>query len=670
MKEGNLAQLFQEQEDSEWTVGENIYHIHRNTILDEQALSGYAILLFDITRERKQLEHMQLLKEEADTANHAKSSFLANMSHEIRTPINAIFGMNEMILRQSHEPETKKYAFDVKNAVKTLLSIINDILDSSKIESGKMELVPAEYELGRILSDVFNMTAVKAQDKHLSLMFDISPELPSVLWGDDIRIRQILLNLLSNGVKYTQEGVVSLELRGEVKDNLAELRFCVKDTGIGMKEEDLPRLFEAFERVDINRNRNIEGTGLGMKITAALLKMMDSKIEVESEYGKGSQFSFVLRQKVIDSQPIGNFEQAGQQMAEEYTYNVSFMAPDAKVLVVDDSQVNRTVLRYLLKDTKKQVVDADSGKACLDLVSKEKYSLIFMDDMMPDMNGRETLENMHLLEHNLCKDTPVIMLTANAILGAKDTYMELGFSDFLTKPIDPVKLEAMLGRLLPSKYVFWNEAGVSENKIELSGKKHLPEIEGVDWEYAGCHLPNDNLLLETAVQFLKSISKEIETLQYLIENIEAEDHLNLYRIRVHTIKSSAAILGIISLAGISGILEKTARANDVERLKTLHPIIVDELKLYQERLPVLIHNEEEKEAADLQIVLPYIKMLKSTLTERDYDSSDSLMEKLNNYSYDEEVQKQINLLQSQVTNLEADAACDTIKGILLCWESE
>lgn len=393
--------------------------------------------------------------------------------------------------------------------------------------------------------------------------------------------------------------------------------------------------------------------------------MMNSKIEVESEYGKGSQFSFALTQKVINGEPIGDFEQAGQQMAEEYTYSASFIAPEAKVLVVDDNQLNRTIFKGLLKETQIQIAEADSGKTCLNLVTQEKYDLIFMDDMMPDMNGRETLEQMQRMENHLCKDTPVIMLTANAVLGAKDAYMELGFADFLTKPVDPVKLEAMIGRMLHPKHVAWGEASKREKENESEKTNNLPEIEGVDWEYAGCHLPEETLLLETAVQFFESISQEIQTLQTLIDCVDEEEFLTQYRIRVHTIKGTAAMLGIISLAGIAGLLEKAARENETERLRTLHPVLIDELELYRERLHVLKQNDEAKEMADLQIVLPYVEMLSSTLEERDYDSSDALMEQLMNYQYEDELQKQINLLQSQVTNLETDVACDTVKKILL-----
>ena len=349
MKQGELAYLFSENEDSELELDGRIYYIHQNEIVIDHAVSGYSVLLFDITEERKQLARVQRLREEADKANHAKSTFLAHVSHEIRTPINAVLGMDEMILRESHETETKKYALDIKNAARTLLSIINDLLDSSKIESGKMEIVSVEYHLDRLLNDVYNMIFVKAQDKWLDLNFVISPDLPSVLLGDDIRIRQILLNLLSNGVKYTQEGSVSLKVTGRQENGQAVLCFSVIDTGIGIKEEDIPHLYEAFERADVKRNHNIEGTGLGMNITVQLLEMMGTSLHAESTYGEGSTFSFELVQQVVDSAPIGDFLQYRQQLAGDPVYGVSFVAPDANILIVDDSKINRVIFKSLLK---------------------------------------------------------------------------------------------------------------------------------------------------------------------------------------------------------------------------------------------------------------------------------------------------------------------------------
>lgn len=649
---------FSDTNEAEITVGERVFSVHQNTIMDKDFLSGYAFVLVDITQERKQLEHMQLLKEKADSANQAKSTFLAHISHEIRTPINAVSGMNEMILRTSAEVETKKYAFEVKSAVNTLLSIISDILDFSKIESGMMKIVEGDYELSRLLNDVFNMTSVKAKEKNLELVFDISPELPRALWGDDIRIRQILLNLLSNGVKYTREGKVTLRVTGRVQDERATLRFVVADTGIGIKQEELPKLFEAFERIDAERNRHIEGTGLGMSIVAQLLKMMGSSLEVASVYGQGSVFSFTLEQGVVCSAPIGEFLHL--LSADSYAYTASFTAPEAKVLVVDDSRTNRMVFRELLKDTKVRVYEAESGPACIEAVKSESFDVIFMDDMMPDMSGAETLQILKDMQDNRSKQAPVIMLTANAILGAKEKFLKLGFSDFLTKPIDPVKLEATLGHSLNPRHVIWSDTSLKNAEASADYQEALPEIEGADWESARRHLPGNALIRQTALQFLESIPEAAAQLQELIGNIDDEKARDAYRILVHTVKGTAAMLGFLSLSGFAQIVETAAQGADTARLTALHPVFIDELNILRIRLQAFTrHNAAGKESQEPERVLELIAWLKSALSEHDYDVADNLAAELARFMYPEDIQRLMDALQVQIMNLASDAAIAT-----------
>ena len=316
------------------------------------------------------------------------------MSHEIRTPINAVLGMDEMILRESNEPQIKEYAMDIYMAGQTLLSLINDILDFSKIESGKMEIVPVEYDVSSLIHDLANMTIQRAKAKNIKVEVEASHEIPARLFGDDVRIRQVLTNILTNAVKYTHEGSVWLRISYQRKKDTAALTFEVEDTGIGIKKEDLPKLSAEFERIEEDRNRNIEGTGLGINITIQLLELLGSRLQVESEYGKGSKFYFELEQKIVDDTPIGDFESRVHQIAENYNYNTKFCAPDAKILVVDDNAVNRKVLRSLLKETQIQVTDADGGAACLELAFQNHYDLIFLDHMMPEMDGIETLHHL------------------------------------------------------------------------------------------------------------------------------------------------------------------------------------------------------------------------------------------------------------------------------------
>ncbi len=378
------------------------------------------------------------------------------MSHEIRTPINAVLGMNEMVLRESTEEDVKKYSMDIKTSAHALLGVINDILDFSKIESGKMEIMPAEYEFNSMLNDLYNIFSLRTQEKGLRFDVSVDSSLPSKPYGDDLRIRQVLVNLLTNAVKYTRKGTVSFEVTGERDGADVVLHFTVRDTGIGIRQEDIPKLFSAFERIDEEKNRNIEGTGLGMNISLQLLKLMNTDLHVESVYGEGTRFFFALRQGVVNAEPIGNFQERARKAAKEHSYHASFTSPEGEILLVDDNRVNRRVFCGLLKQTQIKITDVGSGRECLDHIRQKHYDMIFLDHMMPEMDGMETMQRMREMADNLCKDTPVIMLTANAIVGAKEQYMEAGFDDFLAKPIDQSKLERLMMHWMPQEKIHSN----------------------------------------------------------------------------------------------------------------------------------------------------------------------------------------------------------------------
>lgn len=387
-------------------------------------------------------------RNEAVIANHAKGTFLAHMSHEIRTPINAILGMDEMILRESAEGHIIEYAEDIKGAGELLLSLVNEILDLSKIESGKMEIIEVQYNISSLITDLVNMISIKAESEGLEFKVNMDKSLPAFLIGDDVRIRQILTNLLTNAIKYTHEGTVELTISGEVKEQTAHLRFSVKDTGIGIKEENLKNLFEAYKRIEEGTNRYVEGTGLGLNITMSLLNMMGSKLQVESTYGQGSEFYFELQQQIAENCSVATIEKESNKNIQQQKTESGFTAPNVRLLVVDDNRMNRKVFISLLKKTQMQIEEAESGYECIDKMKNTYYDIVFLDHMMPELDGMETLKRLKQLDDYPCKATPVIALTANAIVGAKKQYISAGFDDFLSKPIVYKELEELIMKYL------------------------------------------------------------------------------------------------------------------------------------------------------------------------------------------------------------------------------
>lgn len=448
----------------------------------------YQVYVFD-RQKQKLLEQEQQLRTAmsiADKANSAKSNFLASMSHEIRTPINAVLGMDEMILRECSDETILGYAENIMSAGQSLLAVINDVLDFSKIESGKLKIIPVEYSIQKLMNDCYNLIIMRAEKKNLLLEIHNDPALPSRLIGDEVRVRQIIINLLTNAVKYTSAGKVTMtiDFKRESEETVI-LVVSVRDTGMGISPENQQMLFNDFHRVDETNTRNIEGTGLGLSITKRLVDAMDGTIGVESTLGVGSDFRFEIPQRIACEEPAGEFsENRSVSIDKSETYREMFQAPAARILVVDDVKLNIDVLKGLLKSTKVRVDAAYSGRECLGLVQKYSYDLIFMDHLMPEMDGVQTLTNLRRIADCPNHNVPVIALTANAMAGAKEIYENLGFADYLAKPVQSDRLEQLLMDYLPSDLIIPVEDNpATKNKI-ATYSDDVPEFDsnaGLRW---------------------------------------------------------------------------------------------------------------------------------------------------------------------------------------------
>lgn len=523
--------------------------------------------LLDALRKEKRSQ------QEAEAANMAKSSFLANMSHEIRTPINAILGMNEMILREEKDPAIRGYAGNIQASGNSLLSIVSDVIDISKIESGKLEIIPVDYEVNSLISDCCNMAAGRAKAKELELLVECADNVPMKLCGDETHIRQIIMNLLTNAVKYTEKGTVKLIVSGRFTDGGFVLKVDVSDTGIGIAEENLPQLFTQFQRFDLQRNRNIEGTGLGLSIVKRLCDLMSGTITARSVLGSGSTFTVELPQKVVDSTPCGGVN-LNYSAGTEHEYHHSFEAPEAKILAVDDLPVNLLVIANLLKETRIKIDTAGSGRECLDKCSQQKYDLILMDHMMPEMDGVQTFEKLHGDKSSPNFETPVIMLTANALAGMREQYMDVGFADYVSKPVRGAKLEEAIRRNLPESLI----------------KPASPEIpaEAVSTEPSGfadiCGAVPE-LNVNAALQYCCGSA---ELLYDLLHDFTENDHFSDlkaafeekrwedYRRHAHSLKSTSLMIGLTGLSERARASELALKSGCTEFAELNHDSLIEE----------------------------------------------------------------------------------------------
>ena len=613
----------------------------------------------------KQYEEIRQAKEEAERANTAKSRFLANISHEIRTPINTIMGMNEMVMREdaSNVPKAyflsmMNYSLDIKNASESLLGLINDLLDMSKIESGKMHLVEQEYDVQDTLRSIVSMIRVKSTEKELTFDVVVDELLPKRMYGDAGKIKQIVLNLLTNAVKYTEKGGVCLNVdMTERKGDVAYLRFSVIDTGMGVREEDKEKLFTAYERLDEVKNSNIQGTGLGLDISRRFAELMEGSLWCESEYGEGSEFILTLTQKIVDAEPIGAFMEHDAN-AKKGPYVPQFIAPDADVLVVDDNPMNLNVIKGLLKATKVFVTTSSSGEDALGKLKDNHFDVVLLDHMMPGMDGIETVEKIR----EFLPDIPVYALTANATAG-EEFYKSKGFNGYLSKPVDSLTLEKTIMKHIPEEMMEKPTADYTVEEITELPENMLwiNETEGINVEEG---IKNSGGVMNYIFS-LKLFLDTIEENSRVIRDAYESNNIRLYTIKVHALKSSARIIGAQELSQLCASLEDAGNREDTDFIHANTDKLFSDYAAYKEKLSRMKEEEESDENLE---PIPEGELkdaydaLKDVIPQMDYDSVEMILEGLKAYKLPKEDAEKMAELNRLLKQFDWDAM-EKIMGI-------
>lgn len=652
---------------------DHIYSIEENRLIHGGENYGNLYALVDETEHIRYMEKLKEQKEIADYANAAKGRFLANMSHEIRTPINAVLGFDEMILRESGEETVRSYAISIMSAGRTLLSLINDILDLSKVEEGKMEIIPVQYQLSSLMNDLVGMIKERAEKKGLQLNVEVDSQIPHLLYGDEIRIRQCVLNLLTNAVKYTEQGSVTLIVFYEKKDEKhILLGFSVKDTGIGMKKEDMEKLCTPYQRIEEKRNRSIEGTGLGMSIVSNLLDLMGSGLQAESEYGRGTKISFQVEQEVVNWEEIGDYSNRLHEMKQEsYTYHELFHAPDAKILVVDDTEMNLTVIQSLLKKTKVQIDTSMSGKDALRLTESKEYDVLLIDHMMPDMDGMETLK--HIRKSGKNQETPAVALTANALSGAREMYLDAGFTDYLSKPVDGGSLEKLLESLLPQEKLKCPEddevsvEGQGEEEQELPEEMEgipewMKELSGLDTKVGVRNCGSAEGYLSVLSVFHQTAEKQAEEIAFFYQAGDIEN----YVIKVHALKGSARIVGAGQLSGLAADLEAAGKREDISYIREYTDELLSMYRALDQELMPLDETEDEEEELlpmDQSMLKEVYRKIVEVADSMDYGQMDEILQKVHEYQLSDSDKKNIKQLEQMFTEFDWDAIAETAKSL-------
>ena len=772
-----IARLINVNEDEYWEA------INEIPIIPKEAIDSSAEFLYTIAEVLSEIAYsryiISIANEDLARAAKMQGDFLANMSHEIRTPMNAVIGFAEMALREDLPDSARNYIQQIKSSGNALLTIINDILDYSKIESGKMEIIPVDYEPLSMIDDVTNIIMTRLVDKDVELLLDVNPNIPSVIYGDNIRIRQILINICNNATKFTHEGYVKVFVDFEwVDDEYIEMYFAVEDTGIGIKPKDIEKVFNSFQQVDSKRNRSIEGSGLGLTICRNLLKLMGSDLELESEYGKGSTFSFRIKQRVVDSspsivldnpdsiniagvfknsdvaddfyndasklglnpkvmyaapnemerisawyentkedqdvffiveQPLFDPEICKQVDSKFIIHNVvlvdtfadlrswtqyndllilrkplsvmnlssllnhknvikqdlssgnelyTFTAPEARVLIVDDNMVNLTVAQGLMGPLKMTVDLASSGKEALRMISINHYDVIYMDHMMPEMDGIETTQKIRK-EHPECKKTPIIALSANAVSGAKEMFIEAGMNDFVAKPIEVRSLVDSVRRYLPKEKMVRGE-NFEEKESDNQEVKDILVIADLDTTGAIKLLGSEALYMNVLRIYYESIDSKANRIKQLYE---AKDILG-YTTEVHALKSSSRQIGAMELGELAFTLEKAGKNEDIHTIERYTDKLLTDFLAYKEILKPYVDNSDNNDSQSGDVttdsdLAPIFEKLISAIELFDFEAIEEISSELENLSYSGSSKNKFNELKDAISVTDLDE-CVTI----------
>ncbi len=762
---------------TEYKKGEHCYEKNITPLMEGEQVQGYCLLLMDVTQTHQLVEELKGAKAKAEDANQAKSAFVSNMSHEIRTPMNAIVGMTEILLRSQMSGQQRGYLNNIKNSGNALLTIINDILDFSKIESGKLEIVNDAYEPMSMLNDLSMIFLNRIGEKDVELLYDIDPALPNKLYGDSLRLRQVIINIANNAIKFTQEGYVKISLKvTRLEEDGIEIFVSVKDTGQGIREEDLGKLFQSFQQVDMQKNHSKEGTGLGLSISRQLVELMGGSIGVRSTYGEGSEFYFTVRQKVVEELPAAQlktrdrkavsgyfasedmalmlkkfandygvyymeYDELYRQAKEEgffavdflftdgaayhelapeilsakaeegticilqnpmtqsldvdgamvvnkplYSLNfcqilnheepggsdqtddyMNFTAPEARVLIVDDNEMNLKVAIGLLQPLQMQIETAESGKHAIEKIEKNRFDLIFMDHMMPVMDGVEATQRLRAMQEEYFKTVPIIALTANAVVGARETFKQAGMNDFVAKPIEMKEICAKLKMWLPKEKIKKQKKKGGQADAAPAPQKEaepLPQIEGLDVIEGIKNSGTKELFISLLGDFYKLI--DIKATK--IEKCLSDGMIRDFTIEVHALKNTARMIGAMELSGMFLELEQLGSQEDVAAITEKTP---EALRLYRSYKPILKPygqaQESGKREASKEELIGILEKIRGAMEGFDLDSADAALKELEECRMPEACTTQMEQLRAYVADVameEVMELADAMMGVL------